>query len=806
MLMISIGCNNQRYLHDSEYLYKETKVKFNDPENLDPELKGLSSDLAGLSKLKKNKEILGLYPAKLWFYNIGTEGFDSVLAYSENRRFLFFNMDEIVRDLGIFDSASRLRNTLINKLGEPPSLTDSMLIEETSTRIGNYLFNRGYFDSEIAYSVLYNSKTRKSVVHYNVELNALSRMRNITYNIPGKELNRIVQSIPTPSPLKTGNRFDVDFLKAERSRINEFLNSSGYYKFVPDYITFQVDTSSGVDSFDIYINIAKPQNDSIYHRYKIHQVYIYPNAEADFNTGVICDTIQYLDKSRKKEVRTEFSIIGSQKYYTPGSLVRNVFIYENDYYSLNNVRQSIGAFANLGVFKFATITPIEVAPDSNFRYLDMLIKLEPLKRREAFVELNASTTSDYLLGTFIGLTYAQKNTLKQTDLLRFNINGGIETEFTNGSVLLNTTEVSTDLSLILPRFFWPFNMYTPKTYYPKTITTLKFEYLDRRDLYTGLNTAFRYGSERFEGTREKQLLIFPIDINFVRVPRRTSEFDSILNENFLLKQSYQEQLIMSPSITYIYNSQINTGKQFTEYFRGTFEIAGSLFFLGFAAFDVDTKIFGPQSTPDPAYSLAGLPFSNFTRLDLDYRPLYKINAANKIAARAHFGISVPYWNSQVNPYVKQFYAGGAYDLRAFQIRNIGPGIYFPYDIVDGVAQPKLEDQTADIKLTLSVEYRFSIVSSLQGALFCDIGNIWTLRNDEFRPGSQFGFNTFLNQMAVGPGAGFRFDFTYFVLRFDWAYPLYDPGIDGPQGRAAIDQGVFIPDKQPVFNFAIGYPF
>ncbi len=805
-MLTAFGCSNTFNLADGEYLYKESTVTINDPQNIDPPLTSLSSDLEGLSKLKPNKKILGVYPTKLWLYNMGTSGFDSVLSYTDDKRWLFINLEKVVGAMQVFKDSSRLRSTLTQKWGEPPSLVDSALIEETMTRMENYLFNRGYFDSEINYTVDYNANNRRGTVNYALDLNTLNRIRNITYVIPESELNRIVMSIPVESKLAKGKRFDVDFLKYERTRISDYVTSNGYYQFIPDYITFKVDTSSGVDSFDIYIHIANPPGDTMHYRYKIREIYIYPNATKDFNTDIAVDTVLYADRSRKKEVRTEFSIIESRKYYTNKSIVNNIFFYENDYYSLSATRQTIGAFANLGIFKFATITPVEVGADSNFRYLDIILKLEPLKHREVFYELNASTTSDYLLGTYLGLTLAQKNTLKRLDLLRFNIYTGIETEFAEDVVALNTTEFNADISLTLPRFFWPLNIYTPKSYYPKTITSLKFGYLDRRELYTGLNTSFRYGSERYEGTKEKQFLIYPIDINFVRVPYRTAEFDSILDENFLLKQSYQEQLIMAPNVTYIYNQFQAETKAFTQYFRGTFELAGTLFFLGNALFDPQTDIFGATSTPDPPYKIAGLPFSNYVKLALDYRPLFKINDNNKIAMRADFGIAVPYWNSVVNPYVKQFYVGGPYDIRAFPIRKMGPGGYFPYDIVNNVAVPKLEDQTSDIKFVMSLEYRFKIIAILQGALFCDIGNIWSIREDVFRPAAQFDFSTFLNQLAVGPGAGIRLDLTYFIFRFDWAYPLYDPGMDGPQGRAFAEEGVILPEKKPVFNFAIGYPF
>ena len=55
----------------------------------------------------------------------------------------------------------------------------------------------------------------------------------------------------------------------------------------------------------------------------------------------------------------------------------------------------------------------------------------------------------------------------------------------------------------------------------------------------------------------------------------------------------------------------------------------------------------------------------------------------------NFGL--PYGNSEVLPYVKQFFSGGTNSLRAFRARSVGPGSFVPVD-----NSAVLTDQTGDI--------------------------------------------------------------------------------------------------------------
>lgn len=162
-----------------------------------------------------------------------------------------------------------------------------------------------------------------------------------------------------------------------------------------------------------------------------------------------------------------------------------------------------------------------------------------------------------------------------------------------------------------------------------------------------------------------------------------------------------------------------------------------------------------------------------------------------------------YGNSKALPFVRQFFAGGSSDIRAYGSRLLGPGTY---QISDSV---QFRDQGGDIKIMLNSELRFKIVSMLYGAAFIDAGNIWLRKNDPDRPGGQFKFNSFLNQMAVGTGAGLRVDASFFVIRLDLAFPIRRP--DLPTGPAwvikDIDFGSSTWRKQNLtFNLGIGYPF
>jgi outer membrane protein assembly factor BamA len=103
---------------------------------------------------------------------------------------------------------------------------------------------------------------------------------------------------------------------------------------------------------------------------------------------------------------------------------------------------------------------------------------------------------------------------------------------------------------------------------------------------------------------------------------------------------------------------------------------------------------------------------------------------------------------------------------------------------------------------MNCEYRFPIFSYFKGAFFVDAGNVWLLKNDDMRPGGQLKMNKFFDQLAVGTGAGVRFDMQMLVIRADMGVGIhapYDTGKSGYYNIKKFKDGL-------AFHIAIGYPF
>ena len=162
------------------------------------------------------------------------------------------------------------------------------------------------------------------------------------------------------------------------------------------------------------------------------------------------------------------------------------------------------------------------------------------------------------------------------------------------------------------------------------------------------------------------------------------------------------------------------------------------------------------------------------------------------------GYGLTYGNSEGEPlpFDKAFFAGGANDIRAWQARTLGPGSYEDsLNIENG----------GDIKAEFNVEYRSTIFKILESAVFADLGNVW-IRNDRSSEltGAQFDASRITEQIAIGAGIGLRFNFTFFILRTDFAIKLQDPALPGPNRWVYANKKFVIGDIVP--NLAIGYPF
>ena len=151
------------------------------------------------------------------------------------------------------------------------------------------------------------------------------------------------------------------------------------------------------------------------------------------------------------------------------------------------------------------------------------------------------------------------------------------------------------------------------------------------------------------------------------------------------------------------------------------------------------------------------------------------------------------------PFEERYFSGGANSVRGLSLRGLGPGKFKGTDgAIDFI------NQTGDLKLDLNLELRSFLFWKVYGAVFVDAGNIWTLRAYEEQPGGQFRFNDFYKQIAVAYGLGIRFNFDFFILRFDMGMKALNPAYKSNDEHYAIFHTDF--SRVFAFHFAVGLSF
>lgn len=230
---------------------------------------------------------------------------------------------------------------------------------------------------------------------------------------------------------------------------------------------------------------------------------------------------------------------------------------------------------------------------------------------------------------------------------------------------------------------------------------------------------------------------------------------------------------------------VDKQKKHQFYLNTTFDIAGN-----------SIGLFGKQEVDNEPKTFLGLEYAQYAKMDIDLHYHFNFGNEHILASRLFAGYGMAYGNSDVIPFVKQYYSGGPYSVRAFKIRSLGPGTYSEETDTNSSS---FFDKTGNIRLEANLEYRFPIYSFFKGAIFADAGNIWNSKeNSTFNGDDKFSGN-FLNELGIGAGLGLRIDIQNFVIRFDLAAPFHDPSL--PEGER-----FYFDLKNPILNFAIGYPF
>lgn len=738
------------------------------------ERKAMQSEMEGLLRPKPNSNILGLR-FKLYIYNLAGEP---------------------KKEKGI-------KHWLRTKVGEPPVLFSQVDLDYNADILQNFSENNGYFKTRTAADSL--SKSRRATALYTVTTGPQYKIRNVTFPIDTLSTTKDSVSLILEkeiargrrrSLLKTGEPYNLEVIKQERDRIDNRLKNRGFYYFSPDNLLIRVDSTVGTNEVDLKVIVKNETTERSKKVYTIDDIIIYPNyslTKAEKNEKYPADSIlRYKD----------FKIIDPDSTFRPIIYDRTLFFHKGDTYSRRDHNLSLNRLINLGTFKFVKN---EFRPsDSLSSNLDVYYYFTPLPRKSIRVETLAKTNSANYNGSEISVNWLNRNAFRAAELLTITALGGIEIQASGRNKGYNVYRVGTEASLVWPRFISPIHIADSSAFVPRTKALISYEYQKRMKLYALNSFRGQFGYLWKDNVRTEHQL-FVTDINYVSPSNVTVEYDTLALRNPALQRVVEKQLIFGPSYSYTYTNTMQKRKKHTFYYKGALETSGNVAGLVMGA---DAKGGNPKD-------ILGVQFSQFIKMEHDFRHYLRLNEGSQIASRVIVGIGAPYGNSDELPFVRQFFTGGTNSIRAFRARSIGPGSYRTDNVNENSFLP---DQGGDIKLEFNTEYRAKLFSVVHGAVFLDAGNVWLWNkepslldengNETARIGGEF-TNKFLSQMAVGTGAGLRFDLSFLVLRLDLAFPLRKPWL--PEGDRWVLDDIDFGGKNwrkdnLVFNLAIGYPF
>lgn len=754
-----VSCSNTRFLKENQMLYTGAEVKIESDTISKKEKKDLKAALEANLTPKPNSTFLGMRP-KLYFYNIAKEpkkdkGFNYWLKY---------------------------------KMGEKPVLLGDVDREFNKDIIENYSENKGYFNARATYDTV--SKNKKAKVIYTLKPGARYLVEGVKFQKDSTLINQEIQNVAGKTLLKNGRPFDLDVIKAERERIDNNLKERGFYYFHPDNIIVQADSTVN-KNHKVELNVKLKDNtpDLSTQQFSIDKVIVFPNYNIqDVKAGKY--SVPMNSDSLSKYAFDDIYVIDPQHKFKPKIFDRALYFKKGDLYNRSNHNLTLNRLISLGVFKF--VKNEFVTSDSLNHKFDAYYLLTPRQIQSLRLEALGRTNSASYAGSELNLNWTHRNFFRGAEQFKAAIYGAFDFQMGGAQDANNIFRAGTNVQLSIPRIVAPFRFHSSSEFVPRTNITLGYEFQNRTKFYTLNNFTASFGYLWKENARKEHDLKV-IDITLVSPQKVTAEYEANSANNPAMKRIVQKQLIFGPTYSYTYTNTMLPRKN-TFYYKGTLDLAGNLTGL----------VTGANVKEDKEKKIFGIPFSQYAKIENDFRFYHKLTQKSSLATRLIAGIAYPYGNSEFVPFSKQFFSGGSNSIRAFRARTLGPGSFDPRTITAGT----YFDQSGDIKLELNAEYRANLYKFINAAVFVDAGNIWLLNADKDRPGAKFS-KDFLNEIAVGAGVGLRLDFSILVLRLDLAMPLRVPYYEKGD-RWAFDKINFGDPSwrkdNLVLNIAIGYPF
>lgn len=755
MLTVS-ACSSTKYVPDGDYLLDEVNIQ-SDNKEVKP------ADLNMYVRQQPNTKWFNLIKTQLYIYNMSGR-----------------------------DSTNWI-NKALRRVGDAPVIYSEDDTEHSRQEVEKAVRNLGYMGAVAEAKT--KTKGKKLSLTYKVTSGRPYKIRSISYDIPDQKIWNYMLTDSASTLLKEGMNLDINVLDQERSRINDLLQRNGYYRFNKEYFSYSADTTRNTYLVDLTMHLEpyriSADSVSVCHpQYYVNQIHF----QTDYNA--MPDEVN--EQEEDTMVYKGYPVVYRGKpFIRPRVLLGNQRLTKGELYNGDAVQQTYQNLNRLPVMRYTNIR-FEEFHRNDSSFIDAYVQLTKNKLRSVSFEIEG-TNSAGDLGAAAAVSLSNRNLFRGSESLTVRLRGayeavsGLQGNYRNESY----TELSAEASLNFPRILFPFLSHSfVNRIRANTLFELRYNYQLRPEftrIIASTGWSYQWGMNQNKHRHRIDLL----DVNYLYMPWIHPEFKERYldqQDNYIVRYNYEDRLIVRSGYTYVYNS--NGSSMSSNIFNGTsytmrvnVEAAGNWLY-GLA------KLTNMRKNKDGEYAIMNIPFAQYIKGDFEFAKNIAIDNRNSIAYHLAFGIAVPYGNATMIPFEKRYFAGGANSVRGWSVRSLGPGSF--------AGDGNFMNQTGDLKLEGSLEYRSNLFWKLAGAVFVDAGNVWTLRDYESQPGGQFLFDKFYKQIAVAYGIGLRIDLGFFILRFDGGMKAINPAYESGRDRYPIFHPKFSRDF--AFHFAVGYPF
>ena len=714
---------------------------------------------------------------------------------------------------------SKFAKWMTKSFGKAPVLMSQVNPALRASVATSVLRNNGYFRGEVTYEPVPLKNPKKSKLRYTVRLDSLFTVDSLAYIGFTDSLQQLIDSTREETLIPKGSPFSVSALDGERSRISTLFRNNGYYYFTPNYTTYFADTIAVPNKTQLRLQMVDGLSEETLKKWYIGHIDVQFRKTA---RETLNDSIQ------RRHLTIHYN--GKSSPISPRTILKDLALRPRQPFSLENYQKSVSKINATGVF---SSTDFLFTPRTGTDSLDLTLNCVFDKPYDFYFGMDVIGRTIGRWGPQVKIGFTKRNAFKGGEKLDISLHGSNEWQNGAGSEM-NTFQYGAEASLEFPRIIAPFynsdrirrdkdGRPRPRRFYaaPTTYAKVSTDVIRRPDYYK-MHIVSGEWTYRWQTSANSRHEFSPLTINYQYMNSFTEKFEQYADSNYYIMATMGDRFIPKMRYTYTYTSPSNYRNPIR--WDTTVEEAGNIVSL--------YNRLGGHSFNEKNKTLFKNPYSQFIRLETDFTKTWSIGTYSSLVGHVNAGAIFSYGNSAESPFTEMFYAGGANSIRAFPVREVGPGRLTMAGIRD--RQMSYLVRNGELKFVANLEYRQPLFGNLHGAVFIDIGNTWKLKDPDYSEEQaniekmyetdpqkademaedldftlwwvdlmKYNPSRFFEDIAIGTGIGLRYDLGFLVIRLDWGFAIHNPEFSFTR-TGYFNVGSF-KDMQTL-HFAIGYPF